>query len=148
MFGVAHHQVDGFLVDATTGNYLGRLCCFNQCPKHKPELRQEHAEVPSNKPGGNRFDPMASFACGLTCGTMSGQTGGGKCQYSRVVGGDGKDGVRVHATASGSMLETEHSPDPGLDFRPGPEWERANPFLQARLVNRSQRLAFREAGDA
>lgn len=36
-FGLAHHQVDVFLVDATTGSYLGRLCCFNQCPKHKPE---------------------------------------------------------------------------------------------------------------
>ncbi|MEO7273831.1 MAG: hypothetical protein ABI211_17675 [Vicinamibacterales bacterium] len=34
--GVAHHQVDVFLLDAT-GTYLGRLCCFNQCPKHKPE---------------------------------------------------------------------------------------------------------------
>ena len=36
--GVAHHQVDVFLLDAT-GTYLGRLCCFNQCPKHKPECR-------------------------------------------------------------------------------------------------------------
>ena len=37
--GVAHHQVDVFLIDAATGDYLGRLCCFNQCPKHKPECR-------------------------------------------------------------------------------------------------------------
>jgi len=36
--GVAHHQVDVFLLDAT-GTYLGRLCGFNQCPKHKPECR-------------------------------------------------------------------------------------------------------------
>ena len=36
--GVAHHQVDVFLVDAA-GTYLGRLCCFNQCPKHKPDCR-------------------------------------------------------------------------------------------------------------
>ena len=36
--GVAHHQVDIFLFDAT-GNYLGRLCHFNQCPKHKPQCR-------------------------------------------------------------------------------------------------------------
>ena len=38
--GVAHHQVDIFLLDAT-GKYLGRLCHFNQCPKHKPECRME-----------------------------------------------------------------------------------------------------------
>ena len=37
--GVAHHQVDVFLIDATTGSYLGRLCCFNQCPKHKAECQ-------------------------------------------------------------------------------------------------------------
>jgi len=36
--GVAHHQVDVFLLDAA-GKYLGRRCCFNQCPKHKPECR-------------------------------------------------------------------------------------------------------------
>jgi hypothetical protein len=36
--GVAHHQVDVFLLDAS-GMYLGRLCWFNQCPKHKPECR-------------------------------------------------------------------------------------------------------------
>jgi hypothetical protein len=33
--GVAHHQVDTFLLD-TKGVYLGRLCHFGQCPKHKP----------------------------------------------------------------------------------------------------------------
>ena len=32
--GVAHHQVDVFLLDAPS-KYLGRLCHFNQCPKHK-----------------------------------------------------------------------------------------------------------------
>lgn len=37
--GVAHHQVDVFLLDATTGRYLGRLCCFNQCPKGKRECQ-------------------------------------------------------------------------------------------------------------
>ena len=36
--GVAHHQVDIFLLDAV-GKYLGRLCHFSQCPKHKPECR-------------------------------------------------------------------------------------------------------------
>jgi predicted nucleotidyltransferase len=38
--GVAHHQVDVFLLDAS-GRYLGRLCHFNRCPKHKPECRAE-----------------------------------------------------------------------------------------------------------
>jgi predicted nucleotidyltransferase len=36
--GVAHHQVDIFLLDAT-GKYLGRLCHFNRCPKHRPQCR-------------------------------------------------------------------------------------------------------------
>jgi predicted nucleotidyltransferase len=34
--GVAHHQVDIFLFDETE-TYIGRLCHFNQCPKHKLE---------------------------------------------------------------------------------------------------------------
>jgi hypothetical protein len=34
------HQVDIFLLDAT-GDYLGRLCHFNQCPKHKPQCRPD-----------------------------------------------------------------------------------------------------------
>ena len=38
--GVAHHQIDTFLLDAT-GRYLGRLCHFSQCPKHKPECRAQ-----------------------------------------------------------------------------------------------------------
>ncbi len=38
--GVAHHQVDVFLLDAT-GKYLGRLCHFNQCPKHRPQCQAE-----------------------------------------------------------------------------------------------------------
>jgi len=38
--GVANHQVDIFLLDAND-KYLGRLCRFNQCPKHKPECRAE-----------------------------------------------------------------------------------------------------------
>jgi predicted nucleotidyltransferase len=38
--GVAHHQVDVFLLDAAD-KYLGRLCHFNQCPKHKPQCQAE-----------------------------------------------------------------------------------------------------------
>jgi hypothetical protein len=36
--GVALHQVDIFLLDVT-GKYPGRLCHFNQCPKHKPQCQ-------------------------------------------------------------------------------------------------------------
>jgi len=38
--GVAHHQVDIFLLDPSD-HYLGRLCHFNQCPKHKPQCRAQ-----------------------------------------------------------------------------------------------------------
>ncbi|MFG0332936.1 MAG: hypothetical protein ACF8TS_06190 [Maioricimonas sp. JB049] len=31
--GVAHHQVDIFLIEPVTDRYLGRVCTFNQCPK-------------------------------------------------------------------------------------------------------------------
>lgn len=37
--GVAHHQVDVFLLDFATGEYLGRLCWFASCPNGKPECR-------------------------------------------------------------------------------------------------------------
>jgi len=35
--GVAHHQVDVFLIEPMTDRYLGRLCTFNKCPKGKRE---------------------------------------------------------------------------------------------------------------
>lgn len=37
--GVAHHQVDVFLLDFASDNYLGRLCWFASCPQGKPECR-------------------------------------------------------------------------------------------------------------
>ena len=37
--GVAHHQVDVFLLEPATDRYLGRLCPFGTCPKGKPECR-------------------------------------------------------------------------------------------------------------
>lgn len=37
--GVAHHQVDVFLLDYATDKYVGRLCWFESCPKGKPECR-------------------------------------------------------------------------------------------------------------
>jgi hypothetical protein len=39
--GVAHHQVDVFLLEPETDRYFGRLCCFGQCPKGKKECRVE-----------------------------------------------------------------------------------------------------------
>lgn len=35
--GVAHHQVDVFIMEPGTDRYLGRLCIFGTCPKGKPE---------------------------------------------------------------------------------------------------------------
>jgi hypothetical protein len=40
--GVAHHQVDVFILDAASGEYLGCLCIFGQCPKGKPECSVPH----------------------------------------------------------------------------------------------------------
>jgi hypothetical protein len=37
--GVAHHQVDVFLLEPRTSRYLGRLCHFGTCPKGKVECR-------------------------------------------------------------------------------------------------------------
>ena len=37
--GVAHHQVDIFLLEPGSDRYLGRLCNFNACPKGKVECR-------------------------------------------------------------------------------------------------------------
>ena len=37
--GVAHHQVDVFIIEPGTNRYLGRLCGFGQCPKGKPECK-------------------------------------------------------------------------------------------------------------
>ncbi len=34
---VAHHHVDGFVMEPGTNRYLGRLCTFDRCPKNKPE---------------------------------------------------------------------------------------------------------------
>jgi hypothetical protein len=35
--GVAHHQVDVFVIDAVTGKYIGNLCLFGNCPKGKQD---------------------------------------------------------------------------------------------------------------
>ena len=33
---VASHQVEVFLIEPESDRYLGRLCSYNACPKHKP----------------------------------------------------------------------------------------------------------------
>ena len=59
--GVAHHQVDVFLIEPGSNRYLGRLCNFGSCPKghsacrvpgcgRTPLLKQHHVFV---------FDPDA-----------------------------------------------------------------------------------------
>ena len=60
--GVAHHQVDIFVFDAAS-KYVGRLCRFNQCPKHKPECRVHGCgEVPFlQQHDGFRFDTGESL---------------------------------------------------------------------------------------
>ncbi|HET6622198.1 MAG TPA: hypothetical protein VFG64_19820 [Dongiaceae bacterium] len=35
--GVAHHQVDTFLIEPGSNRYLGRLCWYNHCPKGKED---------------------------------------------------------------------------------------------------------------
>ncbi len=35
--GVAHHQVDIFLIEPGTNRFRGNLCHYSQCPKGKPE---------------------------------------------------------------------------------------------------------------
>lgn len=37
--GVAHHQVDVFLIEPGSDRYRGRLCNFGSCPKGHPECR-------------------------------------------------------------------------------------------------------------
>jgi hypothetical protein len=37
--GVAHHQVDIFVMEPVTNRYLGRLCIFGSCPKGKDKCR-------------------------------------------------------------------------------------------------------------
>ena len=37
--GVAHHQVDIFLIEPETNRFRGNLCHYRECPKGKPECR-------------------------------------------------------------------------------------------------------------
>jgi hypothetical protein len=59
--GVASHQVDVFVLAPGTDSYLGRLCDFAHCPKHKPEcLAPGCGAVPFlRRHDGFVFDPEA-----------------------------------------------------------------------------------------
>jgi len=37
--GVAHHQVDVFIMEVGSDRYLGCLCCFNKCPRGEARMR-------------------------------------------------------------------------------------------------------------
>jgi hypothetical protein len=45
--GVAHHQVDIFVMEPKTDRYPGRLCIFGSCPKGKDECRISGCGEPS-----------------------------------------------------------------------------------------------------
>jgi hypothetical protein len=48
--GIASHHLDIFLFEPGSDRYLGRLCPFNQCPKHKREcLVPGCGAIPFNK---------------------------------------------------------------------------------------------------
>jgi len=44
--GVAHHQVDIFIMEPETNRYLGRLCIFSSCPKGKDKCRVDGCGEP------------------------------------------------------------------------------------------------------
>ena len=45
--GVAHHQLDIFIMEPETNRYLGRLCIFGSCPKGKDKCRVSGCGEPS-----------------------------------------------------------------------------------------------------
>jgi hypothetical protein len=76
--GVAHHQVDVFLLEPGTDRYLGRLCCFATCPKGKPECRvpgcgaspflQQHEDFAFDPRALDPARSVALFDRGADCG--------------------------------------------------------------------------------
>lgn len=46
--GVAHHQVDIFVMEPKTNRYLGRLCIFGSCPKGEDKCRISGCGEPRN----------------------------------------------------------------------------------------------------
>ena len=66
--GTASHQVEIFLIEPVTDRYLGRLCDFNVCPKHKPACAVPGCgAVPFNK----RVDGFTPHADLLACATYA-----------------------------------------------------------------------------
>jgi len=79
--GVAHHQVDVHLFDASSGDYRGRLCNFGQCPK----AGKRECRVP-----GCGDDPFLRQFAGYRFNP------GRFARESRVVLFDRDDGFLVH----------------------------------------------------
>jgi len=46
--GVAHHQLDIFIMEPETNRYLGRLCIFGSCPKEKNKCRVSGCGEPNS----------------------------------------------------------------------------------------------------
>ena len=57
--GVAHHQVDVFLMVPKTNAYRGRLCWYSSCPKGKPDCRSSGCGAIKllKQHEGFKFDP-------------------------------------------------------------------------------------------
>ena len=57
--GVAHHQVDVFVMGSKTDRYLGRLCIFSSCPKGKDACRVAGCGEPKflRQHAGFTFEP-------------------------------------------------------------------------------------------
>ncbi len=67
--GVAHHQVDVFVLDGNTGIYLGRLCIFGKCPAKKYVCRVAGCGATQylRIHDGFLFDPSIFNASGTVC---------------------------------------------------------------------------------
>lgn len=64
--GVVGHQLDIFLFEPGTDDYLGRLCSFNHCPKDKPDCFVPGCgAVPFNKRIAG-FVPRADLLAGVS----------------------------------------------------------------------------------
>lgn len=65
--GVAHHQVDVFILDARSDESLGCLCIFGRCPKGKPVCRVPHCGDRQflRQFADMHFDPIAAVSPGV-----------------------------------------------------------------------------------
>jgi hypothetical protein len=99
---VASHQVEVFLIEPGTDRYLGRLCNFNECPKHKPECRVPGCgAVPFNK-RVDGFEPHADLLVSAVYAMLY-QRGVGRLRSALDLPGtdDAADRAPHHGMASG-----------------------------------------------